>query len=85
VIAHADPGVQNWIDTSGHPEGFLTPRWAYSKTPAPEDWPTISAKVVPLSEVRTQLPDNTPAFTPEERRREIAIRQRHVRKRFRSF
>ena len=27
VVAHRDPGVPNWLDTTGHPEGFLTPRW----------------------------------------------------------
>lgn len=27
VIAHADPGVPNWLDASGHSEGFVTFRW----------------------------------------------------------
>ncbi|MCX2980225.1 DUF1214 domain-containing protein [Halieaceae bacterium IMCC14734] len=31
VIAHADPGHPNWIDTSGHNFGFLTLRWLDSK------------------------------------------------------
>ncbi|MCB1843319.1 MAG: hypothetical protein KDI09_10185, partial [Halioglobus sp.] len=33
VIAHRDPGVPNWVDTTGHPEGFMTARWAYSEKP----------------------------------------------------
>ena len=85
VIAHRDPGVQNWVDTTGHREGFLTPRWAYSETPSGEDWPTISTRVVPFDEVRANLPASTPDYTPEQRRQEIAARQRHVRKRFRNF
>ncbi len=85
VIAHRDPGVPNWVDTTGHPEVFMSPRWAYSATPDPADWPTITAKKVPFAEVRRHLPENTPILTPEQRRREIAVRQRHVRKRFRCF
>ena len=28
VVAHADPGVPNWIDTAGHHEGLMSLRWA---------------------------------------------------------
>ena len=85
VVAHRDPGIPNWLDTSGHPEGFLTPRWAYSETPAPDQWPSISAKKVPFEEIREHLPETTPKMTPEERREQIRIRQEHVQKRFRVF
>ena len=85
VVAHQDPGVQNWLDTSGHPEVFMSPRWAYSETPEPSQWPTISGKKVKFSEVRSHLPANTPAYSAEQRRDEIAMRQRRVRKRFRVF
>ena len=27
VISHRDPGVPNWLDASGHAEGFITFRW----------------------------------------------------------
>ena len=85
VIAHEDPGVLNWVDTTGHPQGFMSPRWAYSETPEPDRWPRISARKVPFAEIRSHLPESTPTVTPEERRREIAVRQRHVQKRFRVF
>lgn len=85
VVAHRDPGVPNWIDTSGHQEGFLTPRWAYSETPAADDWPTISAKKVKFDQVRKHIPGETPHISPEQRREQIAIRQAHVLKRYRSF
>jgi hypothetical protein len=85
VIAHRDPGVQNWLDTTGHREVFMSPRWAYSKTPAPEQWPTISAARVRLAELRAHLPASTPSYSPPQRHAEIAARQRHVRKRFRVF
>ncbi len=85
VIAHRDPGVPNWIDTTGHPEGFMAPRWAYSQTPPPDQWPTIEARKVPFSEIRKHLPEATPTVSPAERREQIRIRQAHVSKRFRSF
>jgi hypothetical protein len=85
VLAHRDPGVRNWVDVTGQRAVFMSPRWAYSRTPAREQWPTITARKVPLTEVRKHLPEGTPEFTPAQRRAEIASRQRHVRKRFRAF
>ena len=85
VIAHRDPGVPNWVDTTGHPEGFMSPRWAYSETPPQEEWPSITAKKVRFDAIREQLPATTRRVSPEERRRQIAIRQAHVQKRFRVF
>jgi len=85
VLAHRDPGVPNWVDTSGHREGFMTTRWAYSETPAEQDWPSVSAKKVAFDEIRQHLPEGTVVVTPEERRTQIAIRQQHVQKRYRVF
>ncbi len=85
VLAHSDPGVPNWVDTTGHREGFMTPRWTYSETPAQEDWPTITAKKVRFSEIRQHLPADTGTVSAEQRREQIRIRQRHVQKRYRMF
>ncbi len=85
VVAHRDPGVRNWLDTSGHREGFLTPRWAYSETPPPEHWPTITATKVPFEKIREHLHKSTGTISPEQRQEQIRIRQEHVQKRFRAF
>ena len=85
VVAHRDPGVPNWLDTTGHAEGFLTARWAYSETPQEEDWPQVSARKVAFDEVRAHLPQETPTVSPEQRREQVRIRQRHVRRRYRAF
>ena len=85
VVAHRDPGVPNWLDTTGHREGFLTPRWTYSKTPAKKDWPQISAKKVAFDEIRAHLPATTGTVTTEQRRAQISVRQRHVQRRYRCF
>lgn len=85
VVAHTDPGVANWLDTTGHKEGFMAPRWAYSETPGKEVWPTINATKVALSDVVNHLPDDAVKVTPEQRLQEIIARERHVKKRFRNF
>ncbi len=82
VIAHRDPGVPNWLDTTGHPEGFMAPRWAYFEKPPPERWPRIRAERVKLADVRRHLPAETRRVTPEERVARVRIRQLHVQRRF---
>ncbi len=85
VVAHRDPGVPNWLDTTGHPEGFVTARWAYSQTPAREHWPGVRAERVPFDEIGRHLFEGTREVSPEERREQIRIRQEHVTQRFRVF
>ncbi len=85
VLAHADPGVPNWIDISGQREGFMTARWAYSQTPAEPDWPTVVVSKVPLADIRAHLPESTAFVNADERREQISIRQRHVQRRYRVF
>ena len=85
VVAHRDPGVPNWLDTTGHREGFLSPRWTYSTQPPKERWPTISAKKVRFAEIRDHLPSDTRTVTPEERGERIRARQQHVQRRYRVF
>ena len=82
VIAHRDPGVPNWLDTTGHPEGFMAPRWAYFEKPPPEIWPTLAATRVRFDEIRKHLPASTRSVSDGERREAIRIRQLHVQRRF---
>ena len=85
VVAHRDPGVPNWLDTTGHREGFLTPRWAYSQQPTPDQWPTIRAQKVRFDEIRAHLPAGVRAVSAAERAERIRVRQEHVQRRFRVF
>jgi hypothetical protein len=82
VIAHRDPGVPNWVDTTGHPEGFMAPRWAYFEKPPQERWPEIRATKVRFDEIRDHLAPGTRSVSPDERREQIRIRQLHVQRRF---
>jgi hypothetical protein len=85
VIAHRDPGVPNWLDTTGHREGFMAPRWAYTEKPPQERWPTIRATRVPFDQIRNHVPASTRSVSAEERREQIRIRQEHVQRRYRQF
>ena len=85
VVAHHDPGVQNWLDTTGLPKGYLSHRWAYSKLPDKDQWPKITAKKIPFDQIASHFPIDQPILTETQRRDIIKIRQRHVQKRFRVF
>jgi len=76
VIAHRDPGVPNWLDTCGHPEGMIQYRWIWTKTK-----PLPQTRLLPFDTVCDALPQHTPCISPAERRRTIAIRQRHLQRR----
>ena len=49
VVAHADPGVPNWLQTEGRPSGTIYWRFLLAK----EDAETPQARVVKLSEAAT--------------------------------
>jgi len=85
VVAHRDPGVPNWLDTTGHREGFLTPRWAYSVQPPPDRWPSIRAAKVRFDEIRQHLPAGVRTVSPDERAEKIRVRQEQVQRRYRVF
>ena len=76
VVAHRDPGIQNWIDTAGHPEGMIQYRYVWTKSkPAPR------VRIVPFAALRDHLPSDTPAYPSEARRRDLAIRHLHLQRR----
>jgi hypothetical protein len=85
VVAHADPGCPNWIDTTGLGHGFLTVRYTYETQPPEEEWPTLRVEKVMLDEVRGRLPADTGTVTPEVRARAISMRHRHVQRRYRQY
>ncbi|MDJ0848017.1 MAG: hypothetical protein QNK04_06560 [Myxococcota bacterium] len=81
VIAHADPGVHNWLDTTGHPSGMMSQRWAYHSVP--DELPSVVLRVVPFAEVREHLPADTVLVDEGERRAQVRVRQAHAQRRFR--
>ena len=78
VIAHRDPGVPNWLDTTGLHEGMIATRYIRTSNVPPQ-----TGQLVKFDQIRDVVATSTPAMTPEERRAQIAIRQAHVATRFR--
>jgi len=76
VVATADPQVPNWLDSAGWQQGAMLWRW-HSGSTAPQ--PTV--KRVKLSELRSQLPADTPTVSGAERATERAARIAHYQSR----
>lgn len=71
VVAARDPGVPNWLDTSGYPVGVIQGRWTEC-----DSQPVPVVRKTTIDQVRRWLPKSTPTVTPEER--ESAVRERRA-------
>jgi len=77
VVAHRDPGVPNWLDPSGHEEGYITVRWiGAAHYPAPD---CVQMKLGVLDDY---LPDDVKKLQPGARKEQLAARRRGALKRF---
>jgi len=77
VVGARDPGVPNWIDTEGRPEGMLVYRSVGTRTrPVPD------AVVVPVTDVRAHLPAGHPIVDASARRELLARRRAAVLARY---
>jgi hypothetical protein len=77
VISHADPGLPNWLDPSGHDEGYVTFRWIGA-----DAYPRPIARQVRIAALEDHLPENVRRITPAERAQQLRGRRRGVIKRF---
>ena len=77
VVSHDDPGVPNWLDPSGHSEGYITVRWMLAQT-----CPIPQCQQIKRADLWSVLPPDIARITPEARVRQIAARRRGVARRF---
>ena len=81
VLSPSDPGVPNWIDTRGELRGFAFMRWqGLDEDLSNDEFPTL--KIVPLNQVRSALPADTPHVSPADRRRALGHRTALLARRF---
>ncbi|GGC02881.1 hypothetical protein GCM10011494_21730 [Novosphingobium endophyticum] len=81
VIAIADPGVHNWLDTCGLHDVLVLHRWQGFPDPdAPP--PAIESRRVKLAELDAALQQGVARVTVEERATQIARRQAAYDRRF---
>ena len=71
VVAHADPGYANWIDTTGITQGSIAYRYVWAETK-----PTPRVEVVKFEDVAI-------AGDSEQRARQLADRVAATQRRFR--
>ncbi|MAT93362.1 MAG: hypothetical protein CME59_12245 [Halioglobus sp.] len=83
IIAARDPGVRGWVDTTGIEWGFHSMRFVFARDPSADELPVLEATRVKLSEVRQHLPQDYPQVTPQQRMAEVALRQSHIKRRWR--
>ena len=81
VISERDPGVANWLETTGHSRGVIMLRWQrLSRALTAEDGPRVElVKVDELFEVEPRLADQR--VTAEEYAERIKARQVGVARR----
>ncbi|SPM26558.1 hypothetical protein L842_2445, partial [Mycobacterium terramassiliense] len=77
VLSAQDPGVANWLDTAGHSNGPIILRCVRTNTA-----PTPTTRVVPVGDIRAELPSDTAMVSPEQRKSILAARRRAVHERF---
>lgn len=77
VVAPADPGTPNWLDTDGKPIGMCVYRYVGARTK-----PVPTARVLAASDLRAALPANHPVVGPDARRVELAARSRAAQRRW---
>ena len=70
VVSKQDPGVPNWIDTEGRPQGMVAYRWVWANTK-----PTPDTKVVKLADLRSELPADHPSVSADTRARQLRERE----------
>jgi hypothetical protein len=76
VVSAKDPGVPNWLDTSGYNSGAIQGRWAECSA---NTIPTVHK--VAISDVRKNLPLETPVVSSKEREQLVRERRSHVQQR----
>ncbi|MCZ6828024.1 MAG: DUF1214 domain-containing protein [Gammaproteobacteria bacterium] len=77
VVSHADPGLPNWLDPSGHSEGYVTFRWIGSQS-----YPSPQCEQVKADKLFAHLPARVQRISAVQRAEQLVGRRRGVAKRF---
>ena len=81
VVAERNPGVTNWVETTGHRKGFLQFRWQrVSRALTEADGPTV--ELVDVADVGDRLPyHDGNRISAGDWRERIALRQQQIQNR----
>ena len=78
VISQRDPGIANWLDTSGATQGCITYRWNQAGSS-----PVPTLRLIPFAELEGSLDDRWIRISPGKRSDVLRIRRRGALRRFR--
>jgi len=81
VVAHRDPGIDNWLEAGGRQRGLCTLRWFW---PNGDGAPEPVARLTAVDDVWDHLPADTIRVGPTERSAVLESRRRHLAWRFRT-
>ncbi len=82
VIAHQDPGVHNWLDTTGLRQAMFGHRWQSFEGGRPTEPPALSGRIVKFRDLASELPHGVRRVDPAGRRLQLAARQEGFSRRF---
>ena len=85
IISAKDPGVQGWVDTTGLAKGSHAMRFVFEEDPDEKSLPVLEATRVKIARLGEILPENYPVVSESERRQEVAVRQDHIKMRWRNY
>jgi hypothetical protein len=75
VVSHKDPGVKNWLDTTGRLQGAIVFRnYRATRQPVP------ATKKVKFADLASALPKDTTMVTPQERAAALKLRHEGILK-----
>ncbi len=77
VVSHRDPEVPNWLDPSGHVEGYVTVRWIGAA-----QYPVPQCSQMKVKNLLVYLGDNVKKISLDARSEQLAARRSGAIKRF---
>jgi hypothetical protein len=84
VVCRHNPGIANWVDTTGLPHGYLTIRWTYSRQPPKKQWPSLNVGKIRFGEIEEKF-TQVHRISAEELQAKILTRHIHVQRRYRQY
>ncbi len=78
VISHRDPGIANWLDTTGATQGCITYRWNQA-----DSNPVPTLRLIPFADLEGYLDDPWIRISPKQRFDVLQTRRRGALIRFR--
>ena len=82
VVAHHDPGVQNWLNTHGLNRTIFGHRWQAIPSSYTGETPTIAVKVVKFKDLGAELPAGVARIDAKGRAEQLAARAAGFNRRF---